>query len=66
MPVGQVAYTLNDLLYGRMLCWAMGGGAYSFEERTKEFCQTYLDTLLKPYLIWKGCVNIMTTIETVK
>ncbi len=50
-PCRQLAYTINDLLYGQMLCWAMSGGAYSFEERTKEFCKTYLDTFLKQYLL---------------
>ncbi len=50
-PGRQLADTINDLLYGQMLCWAMSGGAYSFEERTKDFCKTYLETLLKPYLL---------------
>ena len=49
-PVEQLADTINDLLYGQMLCWTMSGGAYSFEERTKEFCKTYLNILLKQYL----------------
>lgn len=50
-PAGQLAGTINDLLYGQMLCWAMCGGTYSFEERTKKFCKTYLDTLLNQYFI---------------
>lgn len=49
-PVEQLADTINDLLYGQMLCWTMSGGAYSFEERIKEFCKTYLNILLKQYL----------------
>lgn len=49
-PVEQLADTINDLLYGQMLCWAMSGGAYSFEERTRNFCKTYLNILLKQYL----------------
>ncbi|MDE7308633.1 MAG: TetR/AcrR family transcriptional regulator [Lachnospiraceae bacterium] len=49
-PVEQLADTINDLLYGQMLCWTMSGGAYSFEERTKEFCKTYLNILLEQYL----------------
>lgn len=50
-PVDRLSYTVNDLLYGQMLCWAIRGGAYSFEVRTKEFCEMYLDALMKPYLI---------------
>lgn len=50
-PVAQLADTINDLLYGQMLCWSISGGAYSFEERTREFCETYLDVLMKRYLI---------------
>lgn len=49
-PVEQLADTINDLLYGQMLCWAMSGGAYSFEERTRNFCKIYLNILLKQYL----------------
>lgn len=50
-PVAWLTGTINDFLYGQMLCWAMSGGAYSLEERTRNFCQTYLESLLKPYLI---------------
>ena len=50
-PVAQLADTINDLLYGQMLCWSISGGAYSFEERTREFCETYLGVLMKRYLI---------------
>ena len=49
-PIEQLADTINDLLYGQMLCWAMSGGAYSFEERTRNFCKIYLNILLKQYL----------------
>lgn len=35
-PVEILSHTLTDILYGEMLCWHMSGGAYSFEERTKE------------------------------
>lgn len=50
-PVETLSDTINDLLYGQMLCWAFSGGAYSFEERTQIFCKTYLNTLLKQYLL---------------
>lgn len=50
-PVAQLADTINDLLYGQMLCWSISGGTYSFEERTREFCETYLGVLMKRYLI---------------
>lgn len=49
--VETLSDTINDLLYGQMLCWAFSGGAYSFEERTQIFCKTYLNTLLKQYLL---------------
>lgn len=50
-PVSQITDMINDLLYGQMLCWSISGGAYSFEERTKEFCKVYLENLLKQYFI---------------
>lgn len=50
-PVSQIADMINDFLYGKMLCWSISGGAYSFEERTKEFCKVYLENLLKQYFI---------------
>lgn len=50
-PVAQLADTISDLLYGQMLCWSISGGTYSFEERTREFCETYLGVLMKRYLI---------------
>lgn len=49
-PVELLARTLTDLLYGEMLCWDMSGGAYSFEERTREFCSAFLGGMLRPYL----------------
>lgn len=49
-PVDILAHTLTDVLYGQMLCWDMSGGAYSFEERTKEFCGMFLDAIIRPYL----------------
>lgn len=49
-PVGQLVDTLNDLLYGQMLCWAMTGGVYSFAARTEAFCGACLPALLKEYL----------------
>ena len=52
-PVDVLSHTLVDVLYGVMLCWDMTGGAYSFEERTKEFCNLFLLEIIKPYLIGK-------------
>ena len=49
-PVDALSHTLVDLIYGEMLCWDMSGGAYSFEERTKEFCSLFLPEMMKPYL----------------
>lgn len=50
-PVEQISNTINDLLYGQMLCWALSSGEYSFEKRTQMFCETYLNVLLKQYLL---------------
>ncbi len=50
-PVEALSHTLVDVLYGEMLCWDMSGGAYSFEERTKEFCSLFLPGIIKPYFI---------------
>ncbi len=50
VPVDVLSHTLIDILYGEMLCWDMSGGAYSFETRTKEFCDTFLNAILTPYL----------------
>lgn len=49
-PADLLAHTLTDILYGEMLCWDMSGGTYSFEGRTKEFCDTFLAALINPYL----------------
>ena len=50
-PVEALSHSLVDVLYGEMLCWDMSGGAYSFEERTKEFCRLFLPEIIKPYII---------------
>ena len=52
-PVDVIAHTLIDVLYGEMLCWDMSGGAYSFEARTKEFCDTFLNAIITPYLNYR-------------
>lgn len=49
-PVEILSHTIIDILYGEMLCWDMSGGAYSFEERTKEFCDIFAVSLITPYL----------------
>ncbi len=49
-PVDALAGALIDVIYGEMLCWDMSGGAYSFEERTKEFCRLFLPTMIRPYI----------------
>ena len=49
-PTEILTHTLIDVLYGQMLCWDMSGGSYSFEARTKEFCDTFLYSIIKPYL----------------
>lgn len=51
IPVDIYSHTLIDILYGEMLCWDMSGGAYSFENRTKEFCEIFLPSIIKPYLM---------------
>ena len=48
--VDALAVALIDVIYGEMLCWDMSGGAYSFEERTKEFCRFFLPTMIRPYI----------------
>lgn len=50
-PVGLIANTIIDLLYGQALCWAMSDGKYSYTERTKSFCGSLLTELLKGYLM---------------
>ncbi len=49
-PVEALAGALVDVIYGEMLCWDMSGGAYSFKERTKEFCGLFLPAMIRPYL----------------
>lgn len=49
-PAALLARTLIDVLYGEMLCWDMSGGAYSFAERTQEFCRVFLPAMLSQYL----------------
>ena len=49
-PADALANALIDVIYGEMLCWDMSGGAYSFEERTKEFCNLFLPTMMQPYI----------------
>ena len=52
-PVDALAGALVDVIYGEMLCWDMSGGAYSFEERTKEFCDLFLPAMIRPYITEK-------------
>ena len=52
-PITQLAYIITDLLYGQMLCWTMSNGAYSYKERTQEFCKMSLHSIFKNYLIDK-------------
>lgn len=49
-PVDLLARTLTEALYGQMLCWCMSGGAFGFEERTRQFCRDCLPALLQCYL----------------
>ena len=49
-PIRQLSGTITDLLSGQMACWAISGGSYSYEERTRAFCETHLENLLKPYV----------------
>ena len=49
-PVEDFAKMLVDVLYGEMLCWCMSDGAYSFRDRTQEYCKKYLVILIQPYL----------------
>ena len=49
-PADALANALIDVIYGEMLCWDMSGGAYSFEERTKEFCNLFLPAMMQPYI----------------
>lgn len=49
LPVEKFARTIVDLLYGELLCWCINDGKYSLRERTVEFCDTYLEVILKSY-----------------
>lgn len=49
-PIQELAEAINDLLYGQMLCWAISGGGYSYEERTRIFCRRFLEDLLRNYM----------------
>lgn len=49
-PAGLLASTLVDVLYGEMLSWVTSDGAFDFPARTGEFCRTFLEAFLKPYL----------------
>lgn len=50
-PIIPLTHALVDLLYGQMLCWNMSDGSYSLKERTQEFCDTCLETMLRRWLI---------------
>ena len=52
-PVDVLAHILIDILYGQMLYWDMSGGTYSFAQRTQEFCDTFLPSIITPYLTGK-------------
>ena len=49
-PVELLSHTLVDVMYGEMLCWATSNGAFRFSEKTRDFCDKFLNGLLKPYL----------------
>lgn len=49
-PVELLTQTLTDIIYGQMLCWDISGGAYSYSERTEEFCEKILSSIIDPYL----------------
>lgn len=50
-PVREISFLITDLLYGQMLCWCLSSGAYSYAERTEQFCKSYLSVLLENYLM---------------
>lgn len=50
VPVELLSHTLVDVMYGEMLCWVTSNGEFLFSEKTREFCEKFLDSLLKPYL----------------
>ena len=49
-PVELLTQTFTDLLYGQMLCWDISGGAYSYKERTENFCEKFLGSIISPYM----------------
>ena len=49
-PVELLSHTLVDVMYGEMLCWATSNGAFRFSGKTRDFCDKFLNGLLKPYL----------------
>lgn len=49
MPVREFAWMIAEHLYGQLLCWCINDGRYSLRERTEEFCDRYLKSLLTPY-----------------
>lgn len=51
LPAEKVAPMITEQLYGELLCWCMNDGTYSLRERTEEFCDAYLELLLKPYIV---------------
>ena len=53
-PTDLLAHTLVDVMYGEMLCWATSNGEFPFSERTREFCEKFLNGFLKPYLSKKN------------
>ena len=49
-PVEALAHTLTNVLYGAMLCWATSNGVYRFSLKVREFCDAFLEPMLRPYL----------------
>lgn len=49
-PVEMLANTLIDILYGEMLCWTTLDGTEGFAKRTKAFCDSFLESIIIPYL----------------
>ncbi len=49
-PVESLSTMIVDVLYGEMLCWVDSDGEYGFSQRTREFCQTFLNDILAPFL----------------
>ena len=49
-PVDLLSKTLIDVLYGEMLCWTTLDGREGFSQRTREFCDSFLEPIIHPYL----------------